>query len=111
MQDQVVDSQRTVNDMEKLQRQLEAEKDELQHALDEAEAALEAEEGKVMRTQVSPMFLRHFFKLALFPFELSQIRAEIEKRLQEKEEEFENTRKAHQRIIEGMQTQLEQETR
>jgi myosin heavy chain 6/7 len=43
--------------------------------------------------------------------ELSQIRAEIEKRLQEKEEEFENTRKAHQRIIEGMQTALEQETR
>jgi hypothetical protein len=41
--------------MEKLQRQLEAEKDELQHALDEAEAALEAEEGKVMRTQVIPI--------------------------------------------------------
>lgn len=43
--------------------------------------------------------------------ELSQIRAEIEKRLQEKEEEFENTRKAHQRVIEGMQASLDQETR
>ena len=41
--------------------------------------------------------------------ELSQIRAEIEKRIQEKEEEFENTRKAHQRVIEGIQTSLEQE--
>ena len=43
--------------------------------------------------------------------ELAQIRAEIEKRLQEKEEEFENTRKAHQRVIEGMQASLEQEAR
>jgi len=39
--------------LEKFQRQLEGEKDELQHALDEAEAALEAEEGRVLRTQVS----------------------------------------------------------
>ena len=44
-------------------------KEELQRAVDEAEAALEAEEGKVMRTQI----------------EVAQIRAEIEKRLQEKE--------------------------
>uniref|UniRef100_A0A914L0P7 Myosin heavy chain n=1 Tax=Meloidogyne incognita TaxID=6306 RepID=A0A914L0P7_MELIC len=93
LQEQQIDGQRTVNELEKLQRQLEGEKDELQHALDEAEAALEAEEGRVLRTQV----------------ELSQIRAEIEKRIQEKEEEFENTRKAHQRVIEGIQTSLEQE--
>jgi hypothetical protein len=44
-----------------------------QHALDEAEAALEAEESKVLRSQV----------------EMNQIRSEIEKRIQEKEEEFE----------------------
>jgi DNA repair exonuclease SbcCD ATPase subunit len=97
--------------MEKLQRQLEAEKDELQHALDEAEAALEAEEGKVMRTQVFQFIVYIEIVIFFHKVELSQIRAEIEKRLQEKEEEFENTRKAHQRIIEGMQTQLEQETR
>ena len=48
----------------------------LKAALDEAEAALEAEESKVLRAQV----------------EVSQIRSEIEKRIQEKEEEFENTR-------------------
>ncbi|KAI3415402.1 Myosin N-terminal SH3-like domain [Globodera pallida] len=95
MQDQLGENQRAVNELEKQQRQLEAQKDELQHALDEAEAALEAEEGKVMRAQV----------------ELSQIRAEIEKRLQEKEEEFENTRKLHQRTIEGMQASLDQEAR
>lgn len=44
--------------------------------MDEAEAALEAEESKVLRAQV----------------EVSQIRQEIEKRIHEKEEEFENTR-------------------
>jgi len=31
---------------------LEVEKDELQHAWEEAEGALEAEEGKVMRSQL-----------------------------------------------------------
>jgi hypothetical protein len=35
--------------------------------------------------------------------EISQIRSEIEKRLAEKEEEFENTRKNHQRALESMQ--------
>lgn len=48
---------------------------------------MEAEESKVLRAQV----------------EVSQIRSEIEKRIQEKEEEFENTRKNHQRAMESMQ--------
>lgn len=56
---------------------------------------MEAEESKVLRAQV----------------EMNQIRSEIEKRLQEKEEEFENTRKNHQRAMETMQSTLEQETR
>jgi myosin heavy chain 6/7 len=55
--------------------------------LDDAESALEAEETKVLRSQV----------------ELSQVRSEIEKRIHEKEEEFENTRKNHQRALESMQ--------
>lgn len=58
-----------------------------QQALDDAEAALEAEENKVLRAQI----------------EISQIRSEIEKRVTEKEEEFENTRKNHQRALESMQ--------
>jgi hypothetical protein len=63
------------------------EKDELQRGLDEAEAALEAEESKALRCQI----------------EVSQIRAEIEKRIQEKEEEFENHRKFHQQTIDSIQ--------
>ena len=51
--------------------------EELQAALEEAEATLEQEEeNNVMRAQL----------------ELSQIRQEIDRRLQEKVEEFENTR-------------------
>jgi chromosome segregation ATPase len=76
-------------------RRLETEKDELQQALDEAEAALEAEESKVLRAQV----------------EVSQIRSEVEKRIVEKEEEFENTRKNHQRALDSMQASLESEAK
>ena len=52
------------------------EKEELQAALEEAESALEQEEAKVVRSQL----------------EMSTIRTEIDRRIHEKEEEFENTR-------------------
>jgi myosin heavy chain 6/7 len=55
---------------------LEVEKEELQAALEEAEAALEQEENKVLRAQL----------------ELGQVRQEIDRKIQEKEEEFDNTR-------------------
>merc|ERR1712080_507032 len=42
---------------------------------------------------------------------LSQIRAEIDRRLAEKEDEFENTRKNHARALESMQGSLEAETK
>ncbi|CAD5211296.1 unnamed protein product [Bursaphelenchus okinawaensis] len=93
--DQLGEGGRSVHEMQKIIRRLEIEKEELQHALDEAEAALEAEESKVLRAQV----------------EVSQIRSEIEKRIQEKEEEFENTRKNHQRAMDSMQASLETEAR
>ncbi|CAJ0585620.1 unnamed protein product, partial [Mesorhabditis spiculigera] len=86
---------RTYNDVLKLVKRLEIEKDELQHALDEAEGALEAEESKVLRQQI----------------EVQQIRSEVEKRIQEKEEEFENTRKNHQRAVESIQASLEVEAK
>ncbi|KAI1711889.1 myosin head (motor domain) domain-containing protein [Ditylenchus destructor] len=93
--DQLGEGGRSVHEMQKIIRRLEIEKEELQHALDEAEAALEAEESKVLRAQV----------------EVSQIRSEIEKRIQEKEEEFENTRKNHQRAMDSMQASLESEAK
>ncbi|PAV86100.1 hypothetical protein WR25_24427 isoform B [Diploscapter pachys] len=93
--DQLGEGGRSVHELQKIVRRLELEKEELQKALDEAEAALEAEESKVLRAQI----------------EVSQIRSEIEKRIQEKEEEFENTRKNHQRALESMQATLEAETK
>ncbi|KAI1730163.1 myosin head (motor domain) domain-containing protein [Ditylenchus destructor] len=93
--DQLGEGGKSVHEQQKMRRRLELEKDELQQALEDAEAALEAEESKVLRAQV----------------EVSQIRSEIEKRIAEKEEEFENTRKNHQRMLESMQASLETETR
>lgn len=44
-------------------------------------------------------------------FYINAFSSEIEKRIQEKEEEFENTRKNHQRAMESMQATLEAESK
>merc|ERR1711971_1315107 len=64
-------------------------------ALEEAEGALEQEENKVLRAQL----------------ELGQVRQEIDRKIAEKEEEFNNTRKNHQRAMDSMQATLEAEQR
>ncbi len=74
--DQLGDGGRSIHELDKQRRRLEVEKEELQAALEEAEAALEQEENKVLRAQM----------------ELGQVRQEIDRRIQEKEEEFNNTR-------------------
>merc|ERR1712055_980676 len=53
------------------------------------------EENKVLRGQL----------------ELSQVKQEIDKRIHEKEEEFDATRKSHQRAIDSMQASLEAESK
>merc|ERR1719175_468110 len=55
--------------------------------------ALEQEENKVLRAQL----------------ELGQVRQEIDRRVAEKEEEFNNTRKNHQRAMESLSASLETE--
>merc|ERR1712064_226009 len=89
------DGGRSIHELDKQRRRLEVEKEELQAALEEAEAALEQEENKVLRSQL----------------ELGQVRQEIDRKIHEKEEEFENTRKNHQRAMDSMQASLEAETR
>lgn len=42
---------------------------------------------------------------------MQQVRQETERRIQEKEEEFENTRKNHQRALDSMQASLDAETK
>merc|ERR1712213_189916 len=69
--------------------------EELQSALEEAEGALEQEENKVLRASL----------------ELGQVRQEIDRKIAEKEEEFENARKNHARAMDSMQASLESEQR
>ncbi|XP_059351924.1 myosin heavy chain, muscle-like isoform X14 [Daphnia carinata] len=95
LMDQIGEGGRNVHEIDKQRKRLEVEKEELQAALEEAESALEQEENKVLRAQL----------------ELSQVRQEIDRRIQEKEEEFENTRKNHQRAIDSMQASLEAEAK
>jgi len=93
--DQLGDGGRSIHELDKQRRRLEVEKEELQAALEEAEAALEQEENKVLRAQL----------------ELGQVRQEIDRKIQEKIEEFDNTRKNHQRAMDSLQASLEAEAR
>ena len=76
LMDQLSEGAKTVHEVEKARKRLDVEKDELQLTLEEAERALENQEAKIVFTQL----------------ELGNARQEIEARLHEKEEEFENTR-------------------
>merc|ERR1712152_2805 len=89
--DQLGDGGRSIHELDKQRRRLEVEKEELQAALEEAEAALEQEENKVLRASL----------------ELGQVRQEIDRKIAEKVEEFDNTRKNHQRAMDSLQASLE----
>merc|ERR1719507_28426 len=91
--DQLGEGGRSIHDLDKQRRRLEQEKEELQGALEEAEGTLEQEENKVLRAQL----------------ELGQVKQEIDRRVAEKEEEFNNTRKTHARAMESMSASLEAE--
>ncbi|CAF3330941.1 unnamed protein product [Rotaria sp. Silwood1] len=95
LMDQLGEGGKSLHELDKARKRAEMEKEELQGALEEAEAALEQEEAKVLRAQM----------------ELSTVRQEIDRRIHEKEEEFENTRRNHARAMESMQASLEAETR
>merc|ERR1711875_110406 len=93
--DQLGEGGRSIHDLDKQRRRLETEKEELQAALEEAEATLEMEENKVLRAQL----------------ELAQVKQEIDRRVAEKEEEFNNTRKNHARAMDSIGASIETEQR
>merc|ERR1719167_707154 len=93
--DQISEGGRSIHEIDKIRKRLEAEKMELEAALSEAEGALEQEENKVLRASL----------------ELTQVRQEIERRLAQKEEEFASTKKNFAKAIDGMQMELEAETK
>jgi hypothetical protein len=65
-----------MHELDKSRRKLEIEEEELQTGLKEAEAALEQRENKVLFTQL----------------EMGQVCQEIDRRVQEKEEEFDHSK-------------------
>merc|ERR1719427_979743 len=93
--DQITEGGRSIHEIDKIRKRLEAEKMELEAALSEAEGALEQEENKVLRAAL----------------ELTQCRQEIERRIAQKEEEFASTKKNFAKALEGMQMALESETK
>ncbi|XP_049416607.1 myosin-16-like [Epinephelus fuscoguttatus] len=93
--EQLGEGGRSVHELQKAKKKLEVEKEELQLALEEAETSLEVEEGKLVRVQL----------------ELAQVKADIDRRIHEKEEEFEVTRKNHARAVESLQASLEAEAK
>ena len=76
LMEQISEGGRSIHEIEKMRKKLEAEKFELEAALGDAESALEQEENKVLRATM----------------ELQQVRSDIDRRVAEKEEEFNNTR-------------------
>merc|ERR1740129_2272364 len=93
--DQITEGGRSIHEIDKIRKRLEAEKMELEAALSEAEGALEQEENKVLRASL----------------ELTQVRQEIERRLNQKDDEFNATKKNFAKAIDGMQMELESETK
>merc|ERR1711937_1015172 len=93
--DQLGEGGRSIHDLDKQRRNLEQNNEELKAALEEAEGTLEQEENKVLRSQL----------------ELGQVRQEIDRRVAEKEEEFNNSRKNHARAMDSLAASLEAEQR
>ena len=81
--EQLSDSGRNTYEVEKARKRVEMEREELQAALEEAEAALEAEEAKVQRATM----------------EIVSIRSEVDRRIAEKDDEFENTRSVNNKLL------------
>merc|ERR1711935_847002 len=93
--DQISEGGRSIHEIDKVRKRLEAEKLELEAALSEAEGALEQEENKVLRCQL----------------ELTEVNQEIDRRLTQKEDEFASTKKNFAKALDCMQMALEGESK
>uniref|UniRef100_A0A803XLK6 Myosin heavy chain 2 n=1 Tax=Meleagris gallopavo TaxID=9103 RepID=A0A803XLK6_MELGA len=93
--EQLAEAGKANHGLEKAKKQTEQEKYDLQAALEEAEVSLEHEEGKILRVQL----------------ELNQVKSGVDRRSAEKDEEIQQLKKNHQRVLESMQTMLDAEIR
>ncbi|XP_049717460.1 myosin-2 [Elephas maximus indicus] len=93
--EQIAEGGKRIHELEKIKKQVEQEKSEIQAALEEAEASLEHEEGKILRIQL----------------ELNQVKSEIDRKIAEKDEEIDQLKRNHIRVVETMQSALDAEIR
>uniref|UniRef100_A0A8C6FYF9 Myosin heavy chain 4 n=1 Tax=Moschus moschiferus TaxID=68415 RepID=A0A8C6FYF9_MOSMO len=93
--EQIAEGGKRIHELEKVKKQVEQEKSEIQAALEEAEASLEHEEGKILRIQL----------------ELNQVKSEIDRKIAEKDEEIDQLKRNHIRVVESMQSTLDAEIR
>nr|XP_030143351.3 myosin-1B-like [Taeniopygia guttata] len=93
--EQIAEGGKAIHELEKVKKQIEQEKSEIQAALEEAEASLEHEEGKILRLQL----------------ELNQVKSEIDRKIAEKDEEIDQMKRNHLRIVDSMQSTLDAEIR
>merc|ERR1719347_668023 len=92
---QITEGGHSIHAIDKTCKRLEAEKLELEAALSEAEGTLEQEENKTLRLQL----------------ELTQVKQEIDRRLQEKDDEFAATKKNMNKALENLQAAVEAEAK
>merc|ERR1712135_241486 len=95
LSDQLSTGGKSIHEISKAKKKAEADAEDMRAALDEAEGALELESGRVLRLQL----------------EMSQFKAELDRKLSEKDEEFDSTRKNHSRALESMQATLDAEVK
>ncbi|XP_057356844.1 myosin-4 [Manis pentadactyla] len=93
--EQIAEGGKHIHELEKIKKQIDQEKSELQAALEEAEASLEHEEGKILRVQL----------------ELNQVKSEIDRKIAEKDEEIDQLKRNHLRVVDSMQSTLDAEIR
>ncbi|XP_014405339.1 PREDICTED: myosin-8 isoform X1 [Myotis brandtii] len=93
--EQIAEGGKQIHELEKIKKQVEQEKCDIQAALEEAEASLEHEEGKILRIQL----------------ELNQVKSEIDRKIAEKDEEIDQLKRNHVRVVESMQSMLDAEIR
>ncbi|KAM6194240.1 myosin heavy chain, skeletal muscle, adult-like isoform 3-T3 [Sarcoramphus papa] len=93
--EQIAEGGKAIHELEKVKKQIEQEKSEIQAALEEAEASLEHEEGKILRLQL----------------ELNQVKSEIDRKIAEKDEEIDQLKRNHLRVVESLQSSLDAEIR
>merc|ERR1711953_434741 len=88
---QIAETGKTLHTLEKAKREPDQERSDLQQSLEEAEAAVESEEAKTLRVTV----------------ELQQTKQEVDRRLAEKDEEVDNTRRNAARSLEQIRASLD----